>query len=77
MAKNQKSAPIEIPVWAIASIAVVALLLVGFFGWKSIAGRDGDPGPPKDVKPGMYDLRAEVAKMRGQREQGANTNAPR
>lgn len=64
----------NVPPWAIVAVAVVGIVLFGYFGWKAAFGRDGEVGPSKKVYPGMYDLRAEAAKMRAAKEQGAAPN---
>ena len=62
------------PRWAVVTIAVCSLLALGYGGWVAATGREGEVGPPKKVYPGMYDLRAEVAKMRAAKERGAMPN---
>ena len=66
----------NVPAWAIVAVAVVSIGLFGYFGWKAAFGRDGEVGPPKKVYPGMYDLRAEAAKMRAAKEQEGAQNGP-
>lgn len=54
----------EVPRWLVMSAAAVGLLALVYFGGKILAGHAPDPGPPKRVYPGMYNLRAEAARMR-------------
>jgi hypothetical protein len=51
----------EIPVWAIVA-AVVGVLALAFVAWRSLDTNAA--GPPKQVHPGMYDLRQEIQKAR-------------
>lgn len=75
MAKSIELRERSVPTWAIAAAAVVALLVLGYFGWRTFAGHDGDDaGPPKAVRPGMYNIREEAAKHSAQDQSGANTN---
>jgi len=61
----------ELPRWLVVSTAVAGLLLLGYLGGKIFMGRSGDPAPPKRVYPGMYDIRAEAARMRATQQNGA------
>ena len=64
----------DAPRWTIAAIAALGLLILGYFGWQSISGQAGEPGPSKKVAPGTYDLRAEALKTRDAKETGAGRN---
>lgn len=63
------------PRWLVM-VACLAIVVLGYFGWQAVAGREADPGPPKKVYPGMYDLRAEVAKMRAAKAKEASPHGP-
>jgi hypothetical protein len=65
-----------VPPWALVTIAALAVILLGYFGWHTLTGYEAAPGPPKRVYPGMYDLRAEVAKRNAQQRAGAQQHAP-
>jgi hypothetical protein len=62
----------ELPRWVVVSAAVAGLVALVYFGGKFITGHAADPAPPRKVYPGMYNLRAEAARMRA-----AQQNAPR
>jgi len=61
----------ELPRWLVVSAAVAGLLVLGYFGGKILMGRAAEPAPPKRVYPGMYDIRAEAARMRATQQNGA------
>lgn len=56
----------SLPTWALAAAAVVGIALV-VLGWRSISEHAGAPSVGRDipVRPGMYDMRAEMQKGRG------------
>lgn len=58
----------ELPTWALPVIIVVGLLFLAWGGWRALAGGNSSVGPDKAVRPGMYDLRAEVQKAQAQRQ---------
>jgi hypothetical protein len=60
----------EAPRWLILIVAIVGVSVLAYFGGQALMGRTGEPGPRKKVYPGMYDLRAEVAKMRAAHQSG-------
>jgi hypothetical protein len=64
----------EVPRWLIIVIAIVGVPLLAYFGYQALMGREGEPGPRMQVHPGMYDLRAEVAKMRAAHQAGIAPN---
>ena len=64
----------ELPQWVVVSAAVAGLLALVYFGGKVITGRAADPAPPRRVYPGMYDLRAEAARMRAAPQNGSSAN---
>lgn len=64
----------DVPQWVFVSATVAVLLIVAYFGSKAISGRAADPGPPRKVYPGMYDLRGEAARMRAAQQNGAAMN---
>jgi hypothetical protein len=71
---NKRLAAREVPRWLIAVIAVVGAVILVYWGGQALLGREGEPGPRKKVYPGMYDLRAEVAKMRAANQAGGISN---
>lgn len=72
---NTKSvAKREAPRWLLVVMAVVGVTCLAYFGWQALTGRDGEPGPRMKVHPGMYDLRAEAAKMRAAQPMGSTPN---
>lgn len=74
---KRPAATAESPRWlVIVSLSLLAACLV-YFGRNAIAGYAADPGPPKKVYPGMYDLRAEAAKMRAAQESAEPNVAPK
>lgn len=64
----------EAPRWVVVCALGAGLLLLVYAGSKAISGHAADPAPPKRVYPGMYDLRAEAAKMRAAQQNAAATN---
>lgn len=60
----------EIPVWAIVA-AVAAVLALAFVAWRSMDANAA--GPPKQVRPGMYDLRQEIQKARARQAAPGST----
>jgi hypothetical protein len=64
----------EAPRWLLIVIAIVGVIVLVYFGRQALMGREGEPGPRLKVHPGMYDLRAEVAKMRAARQEGSAPN---
>jgi hypothetical protein len=65
-----------IPAWALVTIAALAIVILGFYGWRALAGYDTVDGPRKKVYPGMYDLRAEVAKRNAMQATGERRHGP-
>ncbi len=63
----------EAPRWLLFGVAIVGVIVLTYFGYQALMGHEGEPGPRMQVHPGMYDLRAEVAKMRAAHPDG---NAP-
>jgi hypothetical protein len=74
MPVNRNLAEREAPRWVVMSVAVAALVILAYFGSKAISGRAADPAPPRRVYPGMYDLRAEAARMRAAQQNRATPN---
>lgn len=71
---NTKSLPRrEAPRWLIIVAAMVGVIILAYLGSHALMGREGEFAPRKKVYPGMYDLRAEAAKMRATQQAG---NAP-
>lgn len=64
MSKKTNSLQQEMPAWILPGVIVLGVIGILFFSWKAWTGGNGAVGPPKDVKPGMYDLRQEIAKRR-------------
>jgi len=64
----------EAPRWFIIVLAIVGVTILAYFGCQALTGREGEPGPRMKVYPGMYDLRAEVAKMRAAHRAGIAPN---
>jgi hypothetical protein len=60
----------EVPRWVVVSAAVAGLTALVYFGGRIFTGHAAAPGPPLKVYPGMYDLRAEVARMRAAQQNG-------
>ena len=52
------------PPWAAIGAIAAGVLILGVIVWRTMFVSPLSAGPPKAVHPGMYDLRAEVAKMR-------------
>ena len=75
MPGNNKREPREVSPWILIALSAIGLVLLVYFGWQAISGREGDPGPPKKVYPGMYDLRKE-AQSHATKGQGASQNGP-
>jgi len=65
----------EMPPWALPAAVAAGVLFLVVVGWRVFTGHDS-AGPPIQVHPGQYDLRAEVAKMRAAREAKTNQNGP-
>ncbi len=59
MARDSKGP--ELPVWALPVGIVIAVLVVGFIGWRSLGGHESAPGKDVQVQPGMYDFRKAAA----------------
>lgn len=55
MSANEKSA--TPPVWLIAGVAAVVVLLAGFFIWGQVMHDPTGGIPDKKVQPNMYDFR--------------------
>ena len=64
-----------VPLWVIITIACLGILVLGYFGKNALTGTEAEVGSPKKVYPGMYDIRAEAAKMR-EKEAGKSQNGP-
>jgi hypothetical protein len=73
---QSKLAHRAVPPWALVTLAALAVILLGVFGWHTLTGYEAAPGPPKRVYPGMYDLRAAVAKRSARQGTGARQHAP-
>ena len=58
----------ELPAWALPGALALSVLILCVIGWRVWAGGEDSAGPPKNVHPGQYDLRAEVAKMRAAKQ---------
>jgi hypothetical protein len=64
----------NVPAWMLMVVVGIGGVLLGFWGWKTLAGGEPSAGPPKAVHPGMYDLRAEAAKMNAAKQAGSAQN---
>lgn len=64
----------EAPRWLLVVMAILGVTTLGYFGFQAVMGREGEPGPRRKVYPGMYDLRAEAAKMRASQQAGSAPN---
>lgn len=60
----------NVPPWVLIGVACLGVVILGIWGWRSLSGGEPSAGASKPVHPGMYDLRAEVAK-RNAAQQGA------
>ena len=64
----------SVPIWAITIVAVFGVVIMGYFGWRTVVGKPEEVGPAKKVFPGMYDIRAEAAKMQNSQGAGSSQN---
>jgi hypothetical protein len=60
----------EAPRWVVVVAAIGGLLALVYAGSRAVTGRAADPAPPRRVYPGMYDIRAEAAKLRAAQPYG-------
>jgi hypothetical protein len=64
----------EIPVWALPVAVVICAFVVALIGWRVFAG-DGEVGPSKAVRAGMYDIRNEIQKSRAAQGEKGSTQS--
>jgi len=63
-----------VPTLVLVSISVLAVIILGYYGWRAIAGYNSVGGPRKKISPGQYDLRVEMMKRSSARASGDGRN---
>lgn len=52
----------EMAPWILVVSGALIAVVLGFVGWRIATATESDAGPRMQVHPGMYDIRAEIAK---------------
>ncbi len=60
----------ELPNWALPAAIAFGILAIIVIGWRTFASYNTVPGKWIDVKPGMYDMKKELATPHGNRHNG-------
>ncbi len=62
----------SLPSWVLPLVVVLGVAGITLFGWKVFSRGSDYVAPAKEIRPGTYNLREEVAKMQSKKA-GANS----